>query len=85
MNLRVIATVPKTRGIHNHDVVMWCGAVNKSRPRTTTGMSAAATWHPDGDDYSRSQRHPVPLDAPNVALRGQRLIAYKERLRRDEG
>ena len=48
-------------------------------------MSAAATWHPDGDDYSRSQRHPVPLDAPNVALRGQRLIAYKERLRRDEG
>ncbi len=48
-------------------------------------MSAAAAWHPEGDDYSRSQRHPVPLDAPDVALRGQRLMAYEERLRREEG
>ncbi len=52
---------------------------------TATGMSTAAAWHPEGDDYSRTQRHPVPLDAPDVALRGQRLMAYKERLRREEG
>ncbi len=25
-------------------------------------------------------RHPVPLDAPDVVLRGQRLLAYGERL-----
>ncbi len=49
---------------------------------TATGMSAAAAWQPgEGDNYSRSQRHPVPLDAPDVALRGQRLMAYEERLR----
>ncbi len=27
---------------------------------------------------------PVPLDAPDIALRGQRLLAYGERLRREE-
>ncbi len=48
-------------------------------------MRAATTWQPEGDDYSRSQRQPVPLDAPDVALRGQRLMAYEERLRREEG
>ncbi len=64
-------------------VVVW--GSQQSRPKTATGMSAAAAWHPEGDDYSRSQRHPVPLDAPDVALRGQRLIAYEERLRREEG
>ena len=31
-----------------------------------------------------ARRQPVPLDAPDVALRGQRLLAYGERLRRDE-
>ncbi len=31
-------------------------------------MSAAAAWQSEGDDYSRSQCHPVPLDAPGVAL-----------------
>ncbi len=31
-----------------------------------------------------ARRHPVPLDAPDVALRGQRLLAYGERLRREE-
>ncbi len=63
--------------------VVW--GSQQSRPKTATGMSAAAAWHPEGDDYSRSQRHPVPLDAPDVALRGQRLMAYEERLRREEG
>ncbi len=63
--------------------VVW--GSQQSRPMTATGMSAAATWHPEGNDYSRTQRHPVPLDAPNVALRGQRLMAYEERLRREEG
>ncbi len=48
-------------------------------------MSAAAAWQPEEDDYSRSQRQPVPLDVPDVALRGQRLMAYEERLRREEG
>ncbi len=48
-------------------------------------MSAASAWHPEEDDYSRSQCHPVPLDAADVALRGQRLIAYEERVRREEG
>ncbi len=52
---------------------------------TATGMSAAAAWHPDGNDYSRNYRHPVPLNVPDVALRGQRLMAYGERLRREEG
>ncbi len=48
-------------------------------------MSAATAWQSEEDDYSRSQRHPVPLDAPDVALRGQRLMAYEEKLRREEG
>ncbi len=44
--------------------VVW--GSQQSRPRIATGMSAAAAWHPEGDGYSRSQRHPVPLDAPDV-------------------
>ncbi len=51
---------------------------------TATGISAAATSDPDGDGYSRTQHHPVPLDAPDVALRGQRLMAYGERLCQEE-
>ncbi len=39
---------------------------------TTRGMSAAAARsdppNPDGDGHSGTQRHPVPLDAPDVAL-----------------
>ncbi len=31
-----------------------------------------------------ARHHQVPLDAPDVALRGQRLLAYRERLRREE-
>ncbi len=31
-----------------------------------------------------ARRHPVPLDAPDVALQGQRLLVYRERLRREE-
>ena len=62
--------------------VVW--GSQQSRPVTATGMSAAAAWHPERD-YSRSQRHPVPVDAPDAALRGQRLMAYEERLRREEG
>ncbi len=63
--------------------VVW--GSQQSRPVTATGMSAAAAWQPEGDNYSRSQRQLVPLDAPDVALRGQRLMAYEERLRREEG
>ncbi len=55
---------------------------------TATGTSAAAAIldppNPDGDGYSGAQRHPVPLDAPDVALWDQRLLAYGERLRREE-
>ena len=69
-------------GRPTYDVV-W--GSQQSRPVTATGMSAAAAWHPEGDEYSRSQRQLVPLDAPDVALRGQRLMAYKERLRQEEG
>ena len=69
-------------GRPTYDVV-W--GSQQSRLMTATGMSAAATWHPERDDCSRTQRHPVPLDAPDVALRGQRLMAYEERLRREEG
>ncbi len=43
--------------------------------------AAAVTLDPDGDGHSGAQRHPVPLDAPDVALQGQRLLAYGERLR----
>ncbi len=49
-----------------------------------TGMSATATSDLDGNGYARTQQHPVPLDAPDVALRGQRLMAYGERLCRKE-
>ncbi len=39
---------------------------------TATGTSAAAATsdalNPDGDGYSGAQRHPVPLDASDVAL-----------------
>ena len=55
---------------------------------TAAGMSAAAATsdppNPNGDGYSGAQRHPVPLDAPDIALRGQRLLAYGERLRHEE-
>ncbi len=63
--------------------VVW--GSQQSRPVTAAGMSAAAAWQPEGDDYSRSQRLPVPLDALDVALRDQRLMAYEERLRQEEG
>ncbi len=39
--------------------VVW--GSQQSRPKTATGMSAAAAWQPEGDDYSISQRHPVPV------------------------
>ncbi len=40
---------------------------------------------PGEEDRIRgATRHPVPLDAPDVALRGQRQLAYGERLRREE-
>ncbi len=45
--------------------VVW--GSHQSQPMTATGMSAAAAWHPEGDDYSRTQHHPIPLDAPDVA------------------
>ncbi len=46
-------------------------------------VSAAA---PREENVSRgARRQPVPLDAPDVALRGQRLQAYEERLRREDG
>ncbi len=55
---------------------------------TATGMSAAASTsdplNPDRDGYSGAQRHPVPLDAPDVTLRSQRFLAYGERLRCEE-
>ncbi len=63
--------------------VMW--GSQQSRPLAATGTSATTAWQSEGDDYSRSQRHPIPLDAPDVALRGQRLMTYKERLMREEG
>ena len=34
--------------------------------------------------FHGARRQPVPLDAPDVALRGQRLLAYGERLQREE-
>ncbi len=56
-----------------------------SRPMTATEINAAAaTSDPDGDGYSGAQRHPVCLDVPDVTLQGQRLLAYGERLRREE-
>ena len=48
--------------------VVW--GSQQSRPMMATGVSAAAVWHPKGNDYSKSQLHPVPLGAPDVALRG---------------
>ncbi len=56
--------------------VVW--GSQQSRPVIATGISAAATSDHDGDGYLGTQRHPVPLDAPDVALRGQRLMAYGE-------
>ena len=65
-------------------------------PETVWGYRAAMSRNvPEPDranvaapkEESASQgarRQPVPLDAPDVALRGQRLLAYGERLRREE-
>ncbi len=40
---------------------------------------------PREDDMSQgARRQQVPLDAPDVVLRGQRLLAYGDRLRREE-
>ncbi len=40
---------------------------------------------PGAEGTSHGARHQtVPLDAPDVALRGQRVLAYGERLRREE-
>ncbi len=38
----------------------------------------------EDDTICGARRHPVPLDAPDVALRGRRLLAYGWRLRREE-
>ncbi len=48
--------------------VVW--GSQQTRPVTATGLSAAAAWQPEVDDYSRSQRQSVPLAAPDVTLRG---------------
>ncbi len=56
-----------------------------SQPPTATGMSAAAAISEPPNPDDGAQRHPVPLDAPDVALRGQRLLTYGEkRLCREE-
>ncbi len=57
-------------------------------PRIAPVMSAvSASVDPataEGDPCYAGRRRPVPLDAPDVALRGQRLLAYGERLQREE-
>ncbi len=50
--------------------------IEPSRPNVTAPGEERA--------FSGARRHPVPLDAPDVALRGQRPLAYGERLRREE-
>ncbi len=55
---------------------------------TATWMSAAVKisdiLNANGDGYSGAQRHPVLLNAPDIALQGQKMLAYGERLRREE-
>ncbi len=56
---------------------------------TTVHMMSAASVPADlalanRDPFYGAQHHPVPLDAPDVALRGQRLMAYGKRLCREE-
>ncbi len=57
-------------------------------PMTVTGMSAAVALaeppHRNNDSHQGAQRHPIPLDAPDVALKGQRLLVYGERLHHKE-
>ncbi len=50
--------------------------IEPTRPVLTTPMEEGA--------IRGAKRHPVPLDTPSVALRGQRLLAYGERLRQEE-
>ncbi len=48
-------------------------AVTESARPVLTAPGEESTIH-------GARRHPLPLDAPDVALRGQRLLAYEERL-----
>ncbi len=55
-------------------------------PRRVPELDRTSATAPREENVSqRARRHPVPLDAPDVALRGQRLQAYEERLQREEG
>ncbi len=85
----VITTFPGTHGTHSHRQtdrrLMPYGRANRPDPLTASGISAATvTSDPDGDGHFRAQHHPVPLDVPDVALRRQRLLAYRGRLHREE-
>ncbi len=57
-------------------------------PRTVPVMSAASVPADPApvnrDPCYGAQRYIVTLDAPDVALTDQRLLAYRERLRREE-
>ncbi len=76
----------------------WCTQSQSGRPcpetvwgyRTAMSRSVPEPDRPNatapGEEnaFHGARREPVPLDAPDVALRGQRLLAYGERLRREE-
>ncbi len=59
----------------------YCTVMSRSVPESDR-VSAAA---PREENVSQgARRQPVPLDAPDVSLRRQRLQAYEERLRQEE-
>ncbi len=51
--------------------------LSKPSPEPLLHVTASGIT-PDPAPVNRDKRHPVPLDAPDVALRGQRLLAYGE-------
>ncbi len=60
-------------------------AMPRSAPTPNVVIEPTVLTAPGEEGTIRGARHhPVPLDAPDVALRGQRLLAYGERLQREE-
>ncbi len=51
-------------------------AMPRSAPVQNAVLVSVQTAPEEGDMICGARRYPVPLDAPDVALRGPRLLAY---------
>ncbi len=91
VNLKLITTQIGTPGIRNvswanlaqrlcRDIERPCPGVHPCKMLCLRPECPAQTAQRDGDMIRGARRHPVPLDPHDVALRGQRLLAYGARL-----